>query len=148
MSGVSPVAIGVLGLAPAFRSSSTSGALPLVQASDSGVMRKSFAAFASAPARISRSAVATSFQCAAHSSAVEPSSDRTFTSARWLSSARTCCWSWFLAASTSRRSRSAAAAPATISSTIENAPATPLLLYPSRMPFPLWLVSDNDFRRS
>ena len=78
MTGVSPVAIGVLGLAPAFRSSSTSGALPLVHACDSGVMRKSFAAFASAPARISRSAATTSFQCAAHRSAVEPSSARAF----------------------------------------------------------------------
>ena len=77
----------VSGLAPAFRSSSTSGALPLVQARESGVMPNSLAAFASAPARSSSSATATSFQCAAHKSAVEPSSDRAFTSARRLNSA-------------------------------------------------------------
>ena len=74
MSGVSPVAIRVFGFAPALSRSSTSAALPFVQARDSGVMPKSFARLASARARISRSAVATSFQCAAHRSAVDPSS--------------------------------------------------------------------------
>ena len=81
MIGVSPVAIAVFGLAPAFSSRSTSAAFPLVHASDSGVMRRSLAAFTSAPARINRSAISRSFQWAAQSSAVAPSSDRTLTSA-------------------------------------------------------------------
>src|SRR6516225_6591091 len=78
MSGVSPVAVAVFGLAPDFRSSRTSAELALVQASDNGVMRKSLAVLASAPASSSRSAVSRFFQCADQSSAVEPSLDRAF----------------------------------------------------------------------
>jgi hypothetical protein len=89
MSGVSPVAIRAFGFAPASSSSATSAALPFVQARDSGVMPKSFARLASAPARISKPAVATSLQCAAHSSAVDPSAARTFTLASGVSRART-----------------------------------------------------------
>jgi hypothetical protein len=44
------VPIGVLGFAPAFSSTSTNPALPFVHACESGVIRKSFAALASAPA--------------------------------------------------------------------------------------------------
>ena len=71
-SGVVPSRLAVFTLAPAFRSNPTSAALPFVHARDNGVMRKSFATFASAPARTSRSATARSFRCAAHNSAVEP----------------------------------------------------------------------------
>ena len=72
MIGVSPVAIGVFGFAPAFRRRSTMAALAFVHASDNGVVRRSLAASTSAPARMRRSAVSRSFQCAAQSSAVAP----------------------------------------------------------------------------
>ncbi len=74
------MAIAVFGLAPDFRSDRTNTEFPLVQASDSGVILKSFAAFASAPAPNSRFAVSKSFQCASQSSAVEPSLARALTS--------------------------------------------------------------------
>src|SRR3974390_2442826 len=86
-SGVSPVAIAVFGLAPDFRSNRTSAAFPLVHASDTGVIRQSFAALAPPPAPTSRPAVSRSFQWADHSSAVEPSPERTLTSAFLATSA-------------------------------------------------------------
>src|SRR5271168_3946235 len=81
ISGVSPVAIAVFGFAPDFRSRRTNGALALVQAWESGVIPKSFATLASAPARSRRSAVSKSFQWAAQSRAVDPSVDLVLTSA-------------------------------------------------------------------
>ena len=75
------MAIAVFGFAPDFRSSRTNSKLPFVHACDNGVIRKSLAVFASAPAFSSSSAVSASFQCASQSSAVEPSLDRALTSA-------------------------------------------------------------------
>ena len=104
-------------------------------------MRKSFAAFASAPARSNRSAAATSFQCAAHKSAVEPSSARAFTSARWLSSAADLLL--VLVPGRLDQPEIAVCRGGTRHHQQhhqERAGHT-ALLYPSRMPFPLWLVS-------
>ena len=49
INGVSPVAIGVSGFAPASSSSATNRVLPFVHASDSEVTRKSFEMLVSAP---------------------------------------------------------------------------------------------------
>src|SRR5271154_4753706 len=83
ISGVSPVATGVFGLALDFKSARTNAEFPLMQASDNGVVLKSVAVLASAPAASSRLAVSNSFQCASQSSAVEPSLARELMSAFW-----------------------------------------------------------------
>src|SRR5207248_9087487 len=65
-----------------------------------------------APARIRRSAVSMSSQCAAQASAVAPSDWGVFTSTCCCSKERTASWFRPFAASTSRRSPPAAAKPA------------------------------------
>ena len=128
MSGVSPVAIAVFGFAPAFSRRSTMAALAFVHASDNGVVRRSLAASTCAPARMRRSAVSRSFQCAAQSSAVDPSSARTLGSAPCFNSLRTLAGSLLRAASTRRRSPSAAETTAAIRSArapVANTPARP-----------------------
>src|SRR5262249_33047075 len=57
INGVSPVAMGASGFASTSRSRLTNAALPLVHACERGVMRRSLAAFGSAPARTSSSPV-------------------------------------------------------------------------------------------
>jgi len=74
INAVSPAAErAAFGSAPALSSRSTTRALPLVHASDSGVILYRVAAFTSAPAASSISTSATSSRWTAQCSAVEPS---------------------------------------------------------------------------
>ena len=97
-------------------------ALPLVQASQSGVTPKTFATFAFAPDRIRRSAVCTSSRRAAQCSAVVPSASAAFTSSRRCRRVRTVDVSPFLTASINRPSVGAAPRLATASSATTHHP--------------------------
>src|SRR5207248_225335 len=90
--------------APARTNLSTIAALALLHASQRGVTPKSFLEFTFAPARMRRSALSRSFQCAAQVSAVAPSACGIFTSMCCLRRERTTSLFCLSTASTSRRS--------------------------------------------
>jgi hypothetical protein len=92
---VSPSGNAVLGSAPASSSTDSIAALPVMQASDSGVTPKRFAARTFAPPATSRAAVSMSARSAAQWSGVVPSAAATLTltfrSSNWLMVARSPC---------------------------------------------------------
>ena len=144
MTGVTPVAIGVFGFAPAFRSRSTNGRAcrwcrPGTAASCESRSPRSRQRRRGPACRRFRMH-SNERPTAGRSSHRRPSIDVD----ALIEQRANCCWSWFRTASISRRSTSAALAPAAKANVIRNAPVRAICLPLLRMPVPLSSVAKDQ----